>query len=348
MDRMLVILATVVLGIGGCTTVGVNTRERTTIDYGPPVWLSVCVLRSPGVTPERVDGLVTAVNAEFAPYGIRIVVPWQRPWTRAGFTHSSLFDDVASRDLEPPCDRLVALVDRNAGDFLWGLVMPEILGEVDNATHTRGYIVATTGSVNQIFEPPSKAAVHEFYHLLGCPHALSLSKCYHLIAALKSHVDPAKGFVPGITANGGFLMTRAEANAIRRSAIAYEAARRQGMTPGQAQLLGQAPACETTPAATQRGEEPRGKAAQAPLPKNGRTVVCVCVDEAGVLTQDPVIASSSGSPKVDEAASRLAKSGSGQYRPAMADGKPAGGCFRFAITFKSQQSSRLIPQAGAG
>jgi hypothetical protein len=59
----------------------------------------------------------------------------------------------------PPCDRLVALVDRNAGDFLWGLVMPEILGEVDNATHTRGYIVATTGSVNQMIEPPSKAAV---------------------------------------------------------------------------------------------------------------------------------------------------------------------------------------------
>jgi hypothetical protein len=135
------------------------------------------------------------VNIEFAPYGIQIVVPWQHAWTRAGFTHSSLFDDVARRDLEPPCDRLVALVDRNAGDFLWGLLMPEILGEVDEATRTRGYIVATTGSVNQLLEPPSQATVHEFYHLLGCPHALSLSRCYHLIAALKTHIDPAKGFV---------------------------------------------------------------------------------------------------------------------------------------------------------
>ena len=69
------------------------------------------------------------------------------------------------------------------------------------------------------------------------------------------------------------------------------------MTPGQAQVLGQAPACETTPAATPVGKDSRGKAAKAPVPKNGRTVVCVCVYEAGVLTQDPVIASSSGSPK---------------------------------------------------
>jgi outer membrane biosynthesis protein TonB len=81
----------------------------------------------------------------------------------------------------------------------------------------------------------------------------------------------------------------------------------------------------------------RSAIAYEAVPKNGRTVVCVCVDEAGVLTQDPVIASSSGTPRVDEAASRLAKSGSGQYRPAMVDGKPAGGCFQFAITFKSQQ-----------
>ena len=231
MDRVLVILATVILGIGGCTTVGVNTRERTTIDYGPPVSLNVCVLRSPGVTTQRVDELVTAVNTEFAPYGIQITVPWERPWTRAGFTHSSLFDDVARRDLEPPCDRLVALVDRNAGDFLWGLLMPEILGEVDEATHTRGYIVATTGSVNQIFEPPSKGAVHEFYHLLGCPHAASWSKCYHLIAALKSHIDPAKGFVPGIGSDGGFLLTRVGANAVMRSSVAYEDARRQRRAP---------------------------------------------------------------------------------------------------------------------
>jgi hypothetical protein len=71
MDRALVILATVFLGIGGCTTVGVNTRERTTIDYGPPVSLNVCVLRSPGVTTQRVDELATAVNTEFAPYGTR-------------------------------------------------------------------------------------------------------------------------------------------------------------------------------------------------------------------------------------------------------------------------------------
>jgi hypothetical protein len=334
MKALTFLLATVILGIGGCTTVGVNTRERTTIDYGPPVSLSVCVLRSPGVTPQRVDELVAAVNTEFAPYGIQIIVPWQHDWTRAGFTHTSLFDDVARRDLEPPCDRLVALVDRNAGDFLWGLLMPEILGEVDEATHTRGYIVATTGSVNQLFEPPSQATVHEFYHLLGCPHALSLSKCYHSIAALKTHVDPAKGFVPGIASDGGFLLTRTEANAIMHSAMAYEDARRQGATPDHAQVVKQVSACETNPA-TRVGHDVQNNATQTSVSNRRQTVVCLCVDEAGVLTQDPMIAASSGSPKMDEAANTIAKGASGQYRPAMVDGKPVAGCFQLAITFKA-------------
>jgi hypothetical protein len=336
MKALTFLLATVLLGISGCTTVGVNTRERATIDFGPPVSLSVCVLRSPGITSQKVDELVAAVNMEFAPYGIQVIVPWQHAWTRAGFTHSSLFDDVARRDLEPPCDRLVALVDRNAGDFLWGLLLPEILGEVDEATHTRGYIVAMTGSVNQLFEPPSKGAVHEFYHLLGCPHAASLSKCYHLIATLKTHIDPAKGFVPGIAANGDFLFTRVEANAVMRSAVAYEDTRREGTTLDQAQVVKQIQACETNPA-TPADHDVRGGAAETSVPNKERTVVCLCVDEAGVLTQDPMIASSSGSSKMDEAANRLAKSASGQYRPAIVDGKPAAGCFQLAITFKAQK-----------
>lgn len=329
-QRLAAFLITVVAVVaGGCTTVGVNTRERDTIDYGPPMILNVCLLRAPGVTAETADELLGAVNKEFAPYNIQIVAPWQRPWTRAGFTSSSLFDDVARRDLEPPCDRLIALVDRNAGDFLWGLVMPEILGEVDEATHTRGYIVATMGSLNQVFEPPSAATVHEFYHLLGCPHAASLTNCYHLIASLKGHTDAAKGFVPGIDPKGQFLMTRERANASLRSGLTYAEVRRQGLTLEQEKVLEETPACQSEGSVTTPGA--------AVLARRGggwRAVVCVCVDERGALTQDPVISISSGKPTTDEAAIKLAKGASGLFPPGVVDGKPAGRCLRDAMTFK--------------
>jgi len=202
-----------VAALSGCTTVGVHTKERATIDYGPRVEMRVCVLTAPKVDRARVDALIASVNKEFEPYAIAVTVPWVRPWVRPGFTADSMIDDVIRRDLEIPCDRLVALVDRNAGDFLWGLVMPEILGAVEVNTHTHGYIVATSASVNQMFEAPAAATVHEFYHFLGCPHSLSMTECYRIIAALKHHVDPDADLFPGITPDGGYLLTRDAVNA---------------------------------------------------------------------------------------------------------------------------------------
>jgi len=215
-----VVMCGCAIALAGCTSVGTHTRERYALDYGPPMQLRVCVLHAPGVAPGRIDALIHAVNEEFESYGIEVVVPWSRPWHRAGFTHERLFDDIAHRELEAPCDRLVAFVDRNAGDALWGLVMPEVLGMVDDATHTRGYVVATSASLNQLFVPPSKATVHEFYHLLGCPHAGSMDACYRRIAALKAaHVANA-GFVPGIDDAGAFVITREAANRTLREALA--------------------------------------------------------------------------------------------------------------------------------
>jgi len=168
--------------------------------------------------------LIHAVNDEFAGYGIEVVVPWSRPWQRAGFTHGRLFDDIAHRELEAPCDRLVAFVDRSAGDALWGLVMPEVLGMVDEATHTRGYVVATRASLNQLFVPPSKATVHEFYHLLGCPHSGTMDACYRQIAALKRAHAADADFVPGVDQTGAFVMTRENANQTLRYALAGQPA----------------------------------------------------------------------------------------------------------------------------
>lgn len=206
------------IALGACTTVGVHTGERFTQEYGPPVQMRVCVLRTEGVSPERVDALIAAVNREFTTYGIEVVVPWIRPWARTGFTHQRVFDDVVGRDLEAPCDRLVAFVDRNPADVLWGMLMPEVLGSVEEVTHTHAYIVATRASFNQLFMPPEKSTIHEFYHLLGCPHSGSLSKCYTRIAALKRQFDPEADFLPGIGGDGRFLLTRAATNAALRRA----------------------------------------------------------------------------------------------------------------------------------
>lgn len=207
--------------LAACSTVGVHTRHQHAVEFGPPAQLQVCVLRTPEVSTQRVDELIAAVNREFAAYNLEVVVPWVRSWERPGFSHHSMLDDIVRRELEPPCDRLIAFVDRNAGDFLWGLTMPEVLGSVDDTTHTRGYVVATGASVNQLFTPANKVVVHEFYHLLGCPHAGALTECYDRIAALKqqAHATDAE-FFPGIDAHGFLLVTREKANSRMRQALA--------------------------------------------------------------------------------------------------------------------------------
>ncbi len=219
-SRLIALLCAVLLC--ACTSVGVHTRQHQVIAYGPPVQMQVCILRAPGVSAQRVDRLIAAVNTEFRPYGIEIVVPWVRPWTRPGFRHRSVFEDVIARELESPCDRLVAFVDRHAGDFVWGLLMPEVLGMVDDATHTRGFVVATRASLNQLLMSPEKASVHEFYHLLGCPHASALTQCYGRIAAIKRLHNPGADFFPGIGQDGRFIRTREAANAALRQAVAME------------------------------------------------------------------------------------------------------------------------------
>jgi hypothetical protein len=206
--------------LSACTTVGSHTKEHATVDYGPTATLRVCLLKNESVAAERADELIAAVNKEFEPYAIKVVVPWVRPWTRPGFEYEAITDEIDTHLLEAPCDRLLGLVDRNVGDFLWGLVMPEVLGAVEPATHTHGFVVATYGSPNQIFLPPAQVAVHEFYHLLGCPHGLTLAKCYQLIAEIKTRVVPDADFFPGVTEKGEYLTTREDVNAVLTAGIA--------------------------------------------------------------------------------------------------------------------------------
>ena len=65
----------------------------------------------------------------------------------------------------------------------------------------------------------------------------------------------------------------------------------------------------------------------------GATIVRSCVDEKGRLTGAPTMAQSSGIASLDEGALKLAKAGSGHYRPATEDGQPVSSCFDFRVTF---------------
>ena len=65
--------------------------------------------------------------------------------------------------------------------------------------------------------------------------------------------------------------------------------------------------------------------------------VHVCVDEAGKLEQDPTIVHSSGMSSFDQAAVRIAASGSAYYRPDTSpNGPPASGCAQLTIKFDTK------------
>jgi TonB family protein len=68
--------------------------------------------------------------------------------------------------------------------------------------------------------------------------------------------------------------------------------------------------------------------------QTNNVTVHVCVDKAGKLEQDPTIVHSSGIASLDQAAVRIAASGSAYYRPDISpNGPPASGCAQLAIKF---------------
>jgi TonB family protein len=68
--------------------------------------------------------------------------------------------------------------------------------------------------------------------------------------------------------------------------------------------------------------------------EKGIATVKACVNGQGRLTSEPAIIQSSGSSRLDEAALRLAKSGSGHYRATSEDGHPVNSCYPFRIRFE--------------
>lgn len=205
------------IAITGCTTIGLpNHLKAEKMDFGEHATMRMCVLKERNISQERVDNIIQALRKEFAQYNIGIDVPWVRTWDRPGFTYEPILSDIIQTPLQPPCDRIFAFVNRNIGDFLWGLIMPEILGSVEGQTHTKGFSVAEMGSLNQLLgiATPESNAIHETYHLLGCGHNLIMNKCYDRIKELKriAIIERAAGndFFPALTVDGKTFKTRTE------------------------------------------------------------------------------------------------------------------------------------------
>jgi TonB family protein len=69
--------------------------------------------------------------------------------------------------------------------------------------------------------------------------------------------------------------------------------------------------------------------------QDNSVTVHVCVDATGRLDQDPTIVHSSGMASLDQAAVRIAASGSAYYRPdTSSNGPPVSGCAQLAIKFE--------------
>ena len=208
----------------GCVTVGHHDADALqTMDFGPVEKLRVCLLVDEGVTEKSARELLKAMSDELAIFDLEVEIPWVRRWERPAFLMNGIIEDVALRPLEPPCDRLMAVVGRHVGDFLVSWFTPEILGAVETNTHTRGYVVGKAVTFNQLFQRPSAVAVHESYHMLGCVHGRSLQECYPYILELKRMArasrDGGNDFFPGLSLDRQPIASREATDEILRAAI---------------------------------------------------------------------------------------------------------------------------------
>ncbi|MDR9440358.1 MAG: hypothetical protein RI841_12835 [Halomonas sp.] len=222
MARVLPILLAMLTS--ACTTVGKHDLDAlNTIDFGPVEKLRVCLLVDEGITESSARTLFKKMSDELSIFNLEVEIPWIRQWKRPAFWMNGILEEVALRPLEPPCDRLMAVVGRNFGDFLISWFAPEILGAVETNTHTRGYVVGKTLTFNQLLQRPSDVAVHESYHMLGCIHGRSLRKCYPYILELKQIArasrEEGNDFFPGISLDRQPITSREETDEIVRAAV---------------------------------------------------------------------------------------------------------------------------------
>jgi len=208
----------IVLNLAGCASITSHRGDahNTGIDLGAPVDLQLCVYKDSQISDRQAADIIAAIQNEFSQYGVNVQVPVITPWQRPSFSHRGILNDIARRPLEPPCDRLMALVGRDVRDFFWGALLPEVLGAVETRTHTKGYVVAEMGSFNQLmsFRSPAGGAVHEFYHMFGYAHGddrqTIVGKIAHLKRMAISNWLSGQDFFPGIGSEGTLYLSRRE------------------------------------------------------------------------------------------------------------------------------------------
>ncbi len=174
-----------------CTSMGFDhSGLRDSIDYGPPENVRLCVLLDSGISRGDADTLLGSWNDQAKIYKLYLEPVSYREFPRNGFFHGEILEQVSQVPLGSSCDRVLYFVNRNLGDVAFGLFstaagVPEVLGEVDDATLTHGYVVARRATVNQLVMSPSGVTQHELFHLLGCPEHFNMPDCYTRIHNLK-------------------------------------------------------------------------------------------------------------------------------------------------------------------
>jgi hypothetical protein len=203
--------------VQGCTSMGApDPVARASHDFGPRDSVRVCLYLDRGIDEKAGRDLIArAWQSEADLYGLDVEVVRVQPWRRPAFQMDGILAHLRRVPLTAPCDRVLALVGRNVGDFLWAFVGPEVLGAVNDESLTHGYVVARWGSVNQLFMPPEDVMRHEIYHLLGCGEHNDMPGCYARIERLKAwkRTSGSDFFPAWDLIDRRILHTRAEVNA---------------------------------------------------------------------------------------------------------------------------------------
>lgn len=173
--------------LSGCTAVGFHSAVvRAQHDFGVPDTVRLCLYLDEGVSEASARALIDAAWREEAQlYGLHVRVASVTRWPRPAFTVDGILAALQHEPLVAECDRVFALIGRHAGDALWGLLLPEVLGAVNDETLTHGYAVVQRATLNQILSSPTDVVRHELYHLLGCDAHFRMRRCYEQIALLK-------------------------------------------------------------------------------------------------------------------------------------------------------------------
>ena len=211
-----------------CATVGPigshDPESLERIDFGEDMTIRFCIYKEDTLSPEIARRLVAAANKELKLFRLKIKISSIKNWTRPGFTAFALQDSMLRIPLQAPCDRMAILVDRTFGDLVWGAILPNVLGAVEQMTSTRGFMVAKTSSLGHYFMGgPEATFTHEVYHLLGCVHKLTLNNCYQRIQKLKKEASNSRElgleFFPSLSVTETVFRNRNEVNEILKVAL---------------------------------------------------------------------------------------------------------------------------------